>query len=528
MADKTSRSFGAKIVGVNQIGMPGSSGFGVGVCPPELLPAGFFPMPGHDVVGHANYGNYYYSDGSIMVWVPKFYYRIAHASNPTFGVHGVNSVDIKGTGTYRTTADANAAGYALHRAFIDGGVEQPGFFVDKYKISKVAKGTGFVGASVPLGNPISTHPDHNPIAALSAVSSGNLYASMLEAAKGRSGANGAFDATSPFFCCSRFVHGALALLSLAHGQAAASSLNCAWYHATYNYPKGCNNNALRDTDDTSVLYISDGYSNCGKTGSGAPFAKTTHNGQACGVADLNGLMWEVAIGMTCVAGTKNISAATKANPCEITTSAAHGLSTGDVIMITSVVGMTQLNDKLYQITKVDDTSFTLDGIDSSAYTDYASEGTVTYGTFYVAKPTTAMKNFTSGDAGATDHWGATGVAAMMDALSQATVQSMFRSGFSFSMRYGSGVNQVLDEALSGEAWVKTGLGLIKTGAAIDATGTNLFGKDCYYQHIRNDLCPRSCGYWNNGTDAGVWGVSWDFSRGSSRTSVGGRLACYVL
>ena len=32
------------------------------------------------------------------------------------------------------------------------------------------------------------------------------------------------------------------------------------------------------------------------TGSGVPFAKTTHNGQACGVADLNGNMWEVASG----------------------------------------------------------------------------------------------------------------------------------------------------------------------------------------------------------------------------------------
>ena len=45
-----------------------------------------------------------------------------------------------------------------------------------------------------------------------------------------------------------------------------------------------------------MSYVSDGYSNCGKTGSGTPFAKTTHNGQNCGVADVNGLMWEVNTG----------------------------------------------------------------------------------------------------------------------------------------------------------------------------------------------------------------------------------------
>jgi hypothetical protein len=315
---------------------------------------------------------------------------------------------------------------------------------------------------------------------------------------------------------------------MAHGQAVSTDTNCAWYNATYNYPKGCNSDALKDTDDATVTYAGDGYLNCGLTGSGIPFAKTTHNGQECGAADLNGLMYEVGIGMTCIASTLSVTAASKANPCQITTSANHGLTTGDMIMLTSLGGMTQANDKLYKITKVNDTAFTLDGIDSSGYTDYTSGGTVTKGTFYTAKSATAMKNFTAGNTLATDHWGATGVAAMMDALTPATVASMFKSGNAFAMRYGSGAYQVLDEALSGESWVKTGLGLVKSGNAIDSTGTNLFGKDYYYQYIINELCLVSCARWSRSSDAGVWYVSWAGTRSSSGSDVGGRSACYML
>lgn len=513
----------------NRIGEPGRAGFGVGICPPDQLPADFTPLSGYTDPTNANYGNYQYIDGSIMVWIPKFYYRIAHAENPTYGVHGVNSVDIRGIDVYASTAAANADEYALHRAFIDGGVEKDGFFVDKYKISKVAKGSGFVGASIQNGNPISTAAAHNQISDLSSVTSGNIYASMIEAAKGRSGANGVYDANSIFFCCSRFIHAALALLSLAHGQASTATTYCAWYNGTYNFPKGCNDDALGDINDATIDYVSDGYSNCGKTGSGTPFAKTTHNGQACGVADLNGLIYEVSIGITCIATTKLISAATKANPCQITVN-GHGRSTGDVIRITEVVGMTQLNTKLYKVTYVDDNNLTLDGVDSSAYSDYTSDGTITHGMFYVAKQATAMKNFTSGTTLATDHWGATGVAAMMDALAESVVASMFKvtGGGIPGLRYGSGANQVLDEALSGAAWIKTGLGMVKTEGSIDASGTNLFGQDYYYQYIMDNLCLLSCAHWGNSTGAGVWCVYWGSLRTVSDISVGGRFACYPV
>ena len=53
-------------VGVNLIGTPGAAGFGVGICPPQLLPDGMISLPGFDDPTHDNYGNYMFRDGSIM------------------------------------------------------------------------------------------------------------------------------------------------------------------------------------------------------------------------------------------------------------------------------------------------------------------------------------------------------------------------------------------------------------------------------------------------------------------------------
>lgn len=511
--------------GEGLIGTPGAAGFGVGICPLASLPTGMAPLPGYNVVGDSNYGNYQFSDGSIMVFIPKFYYRIAHESNPTYAVHGVNSVDVKGTDTYADTAAANAAGYVLHRAFIDGGVELPGFFVDKYKCSKNALGTGFVASAILNGLPLSSAAVHNPFSGLTG--GADAHYSAIDLAHRRDGVNGAVNASSIFFCSSKFIYAALALLSDAHGQAATGVTNCAWYHATYNFPKGCNNNALADESDAAVTYTTDGYSNCGKTGSGTPFAKTTHNGQTCGVADVNGLMWEISIGATCVATTAAIEAMSQAAVCEITWT-GHGLVTGDFIQINAVTqaDWSGCKDKIWAVTKTGDNTFTI-AFNSSgfgtAYDAGTDPGTVTKGTFYEAKQATAMKSFTSGAAAATDHWGATGIAAMMNAFTPP-----FKSGYAFAMAMGSGANQVLSGALSGNGYVLTGMGFPKDGAAVDATGTNLFGKDYFYQYIVNELCVLSCAYWDRGSSAGVWPSFWYDSRADSHGSVGFRAACYPV
>lgn len=266
--------------GINQIGIAGAPGFGVGVCPGPL-PTGMTRLQGFSDPTAQNYGNYIYSDGSIMVWIPAFYYKYGKGTN---GV-ALNDVDIKSYSYFVDVATANTAGYALHRMFYDNGV-QLGVFVDKY----ICSNNGGIASSIQMANPLSSGADHTPFASLTGAPA-NFYYGAIAAAKTR-GAN--------FFCKSRFIHAGLALLSLAHANASSSTTWCAWYNATNNFPKGCNNNALGDANDAALTFTSTGhavYPNCSKTGSASNLAKTTHNGQNCGVADLNGELWEVSPGL---------------------------------------------------------------------------------------------------------------------------------------------------------------------------------------------------------------------------------------
>lgn len=74
--------------------------------------------------------------------------------------------------------------------------------------------------------------------------------------------------------------------------------------------------------------------------------------------------------------TGSISAATQANPCQIT-STTHRLRVGDTLSIAGVVGMTQLNGNTYTVvTIVDANNFTIN-VDSTAFTAYVSGGTWT-------------------------------------------------------------------------------------------------------------------------------------------------------
>jgi len=74
--------------------------------------------------------------------------------------------------------------------------------------------------------------------------------------------------------------------------------------------------------------------------------------------------------------THNITNVTKANPAVVTTSVAHGFTTGDVKKLDTIVGMTELNNRVFNITVLTATTFELDNEDSSSYTTYVSDGWV--------------------------------------------------------------------------------------------------------------------------------------------------------
>lgn len=72
--------------------------------------------------------------------------------------------------------------------------------------------------------------------------------------------------------------------------------------------------------------------------------------------------------------TRTITGITNANPGVITTSAPHGFVTGDLIYVSGVVGMTEVNGIAFTITEIAPTTFSI-GVDTSGYGAWTSDGT---------------------------------------------------------------------------------------------------------------------------------------------------------
>ena len=76
--------------------------------------------------------------------------------------------------------------------------------------------------------------------------------------------------------------------------------------------------------------------------------------------------------------TKDITNAVKASGQNVVvTVPAHGLVSGDVVRINSVLGMVELNTNNYIITFIDNDSFSLNNTAGNSYTSYTSDGAIT-------------------------------------------------------------------------------------------------------------------------------------------------------
>src|SRR5690606_29148743 len=111
-------------------------------------------------------------------------------------------------------------------------------------------------------------------------------------------------------------------------------------------------------------------------------------------------------GLTAIVSSVSISGAVATDTntkVQITTSAAHGLTAGDWVMITSVVGLTDLNDKIWQVTDIVDTSnFKVACATAQTYT---SGGSVAKGKFYTIKESVDIRDVTGGNSlSASDHF----------------------------------------------------------------------------------------------------------------------------
>ena len=497
----------------NDIGTPGAMGFGVGICP--SLPEGFSALAGTTDPASPNYGNYQYADGSIMCWIPAFYFRIGHASNPTFAAHGANSISVKPLSAYPGEASANADGFYLHRAFINADAVQPGFFRDKYDCSNNAG----IASSKPLAMPLVSGPTTGQFGFNTLTGApANAYYGAIKAARTRG---------AKFFPESIFMADALCRLTEAHAQAATSSTYCAWYDATgvMNFPKGNNNDALKDINDLAVTFTSAGASgapNMALTGSGSNFAKTTHNGQACGISDVNGNIFKINPGMTSIATAKAITGATQASPVVLTVT-GHGIATGTQVYVSGVAGMTQLNTRIFKATVVDADRISLDGVDGTGFAAYTSGGSVTVGVFYALKPSADIATIGDGATLATDHWGTAGAAALFDVVNMEFATTYPNN--SAGQRYGNGASAVFDmSTANGRALAMLGM---PAAGGVSPSGTNAMGLDYFEQYIVNQLCVISRGAWNNGSYAGVRCRSLPYTRTSASAGVGFASCSYL-
>ena len=271
---------------LNDIGQPGLAGFGAGIA--AQLPRGMTELEGTRDVHSPEYGNYRFSDGSVMVWIPAFLYRIAPAGSN----RQIQRVEVKPPEDFIDAEDVRRLGFVWHRAFFNGGALQPGVFVDKYLCSNLNGVASSVPMAVPLSSGLRGRLEKADFTALVGFPSAALHGA-LAAAKTRG---------ESFFCNTRFIRSALALLAMAHGQACGSTSVCAWWRREGPLgPRGCNNGQLGDVDDPTVLYLGDNngeHWGAALTGSANRPAMVSHNGQACGVMDLAGPMWEMELGLT--------------------------------------------------------------------------------------------------------------------------------------------------------------------------------------------------------------------------------------
>ena len=301
---------------------PNNPGAGMGLCPDAnwLATLGLSAMTGTTDQAHENWGTYQHANGGVSGFIPKFYYREGDPADPAYATYGANTLTIKGIDTFSGEVAANIAGYALHRAFINNGVEVPGFFVDKYLASK--DGTSSC-KSVKNGNPISltTSATYNSSNGMAGCTGILADAVVLARARG-AGWNAEL----------AFQRDALAKITRWIAQHSTSTTYCAWYDPSgvTNFPKGCNT-ALKDANDATVTFTSAGAGDVNKplTGSASNLAKTTHNGQACGIADVNGAMYQALLGVT-MAGTSAADSAqnTTGDAYVLKRSARHANLTG--------------------------------------------------------------------------------------------------------------------------------------------------------------------------------------------------------
>lgn len=302
------------------IGVPGTSTFGVGLASDEVLAT--LTLEKTDNVDNPNdfqYGLYQQlftgRGGYFLKCIPKFYFAYLQKDRDGTNLNDseldallpyvevtkeqmkeaqrrspYNAIVIAPADSFADRNEAQQHGFILPRGFIDGGKEKPCFFITN-TLTCDASDEGWE-TNTSYGRPFYSQ------------SVGDLLRCDGTAIGGwgnRNYANlGAVIAGGEFNTISTFAWSAICLISLAQGQYATATDDCAWYDPTLqkNYPKGINNTNV-DVDDPTVR-INTGMSNT--TGDTfvdeSVYAKTTHNGSINGITHVNGWLYQPTIGIS--------------------------------------------------------------------------------------------------------------------------------------------------------------------------------------------------------------------------------------
>lgn len=317
------------------IGLAGLAGFGVGCCRPELLPDDIAELPGTTDRFSPNYGNYVHvPSASIVCFLPAHYIDLQApgTGNDAFLTRVVIS----------STQSGNSV---LAKAFRNGGSELAGVFVDKYQGSNVRPdGSGMPNSSDGLpgtlpnsGGVFASRPLHWPVSAIgvsgtlrspfsycnstvlnpSATTPANNYGGVWALCQSRG---------SDWYPVPMWTRIHLGYLALAHAQAlldtggtpvANATTNAAWMDTAPYAPKGNNNNGT-DVNKTALAFSrtdiggntsgwagesARAFTGAARIGTLSAMEHTTHNGQLCGIADVNGNQWDITPGLTNNTGT---------------------------------------------------------------------------------------------------------------------------------------------------------------------------------------------------------------------------------
>ena len=334
----------------DNIGSIANGTFGVGVAPQEVYESlGLSPLPGTEDPKSFQYGLYEIvlpeevkqdssqNDGKVrrqckayLKYVPKFYF--AFLTNYTTGqlmseetlreyekYSGVSlallkqaqerspnhAIVIAPGSAFTNEEEANSHGFILHRAFIDGGKEMPGFFIANsllyYSASSNNLNTDtkyyyYFGAKELNYYEYDLTESHVQGIV-------RLDGSIPPMRSDFGDSNNLGDAVTlcrkfnGFNLASIFMWSAISMLSFAAGLYCKDATECAWYKTSgWAGPRG-NNNTTADIDDSVVTFPA----MSSTTGTPFPsdsgqYAKTTHNGTISGITNVNGWLWQPLLG----------------------------------------------------------------------------------------------------------------------------------------------------------------------------------------------------------------------------------------